>query len=397
MADIVMARAMSLQQAGRFEEAAGLYQQILRANPSHFEALYSLGMVYLQSQRLDEAQQVLGAALRLNPRFAEGFCARGIVLLQMRRREEAIACFDRALSLVPNFAEALSSRATALLELDRLEEALAAFDRVVALKPNHAISWNNRGNTLVAMRRHEEAVESFDKALGIEPHLETAANNRELALLELGRLTRLPAIAVRTLFDDFSSHYDKTMLEVLGYRGHEHVRSLAERVLKRLTPPWRILDLGSGTGLVGEAFKDLTVGGRLDGIDLAPRMIEAARTRGIYDDLILGDLETVLAAPGSFYDLILSADTMIYIGDLAPTFSGVTKRLVPGGFYIFACESKPDEGWEQTPANRFRHSESYMRAEALRAGLEFSGIMECSLRSESGEPVPGFAVALRKP
>ena len=397
MADIAIERAMSLQQAGRFEEAAGLYQQILRANPSHFEALYSLGMVYLQTQRLDEAQKVLGAALKLNPRFAEGFCARGIVLLQMQRREEAIECFDKALLLMPNFVEALSSRATAFLELDRLEQALETFDQVVRLKPNHAISWNNRGNTLVAMRRHEEALECFDKALVIDPRLETAANNRELALLELRRLTRLPAIAVRTLFDDFSSHYDRTMLEVLGYRGHEHVRSLAERVLPRLTPPWRILDLGSGTGLVGEAFKDLAVGGRLDGIDLAPRMIDAARARGIYDDLTLGDLETLLAAPGPSYDLILSADTMIYIGDLAPTFSGVAKRLAPDGFYIFACESKPGEGWEQTPANRFRHSESYMRAEAARAGLEFSGIIECSLRSESGEPVPGFAVALKKP
>jgi predicted TPR repeat methyltransferase len=187
------------------------------------------------------------------------------------------------------------------------------------------------------------------------------------------------------------------MLEVLGYRAHEHVRTLAERVLPRLTPPWRILDLGSGTGLVGETFKDLAVGGRLDGIDLAPRMIEAARARGIYDDLFLADLETALSGAGPHYDLILSADTMIYIGDLEPTFSGVAKRLAPGGFYIFACESKTGEGWEQTPANRFRHSELYMRSEAARATLEFVDIMECALRSESGEPVPGFAVALRKP
>jgi predicted TPR repeat methyltransferase len=281
--------------------------------------------------------------------------------------------------------------------VDRLEEALAAFDRVLALKPDHAISWNNRGNTLVAMRRHEEALESFEKALAIQPDLATAANNREIALLELRRLSRLPSSAVRALFDDFSSHYDKTMLEALGYRGHEHVRTLAERVLHRMTPPWRILDLGCGTGLVGEAFKDLAAGGRLDGIDLAPRMIEAARARGVYDDLILADLETALAGAGPDYDLILSADTMIYIGDLEPTFSGVAKRLAPGGFYIFACESKTGEGWEQTPANRFRHSEPYLRNEAAQVGLEFVAIMECALRSESGKPVRGFAAALKKP
>jgi hypothetical protein len=39
MAATAMERAMGLQQAGRWQEAASLYEQIARANPSHFEAL----------------------------------------------------------------------------------------------------------------------------------------------------------------------------------------------------------------------------------------------------------------------------------------------------------------------------------------------------------------------
>jgi predicted TPR repeat methyltransferase len=155
--------------------------------------------------------------------------------------------------------------------------------------------------------------------------------------------------------------------------------------------------LGCGTGLVGDVFKDLAAGGRLDGIDIAPRMIDAARRRGIYDDLILDDLETVLALPGQHYDLILSADTMIYLGDLTPTFFGVANRLTPGGFYIFAAESKTGEGWEQTPADRFRHSLSYLQAETARAGLCFIDVMETVLRLEANEPVPGFVAAVQAP
>ena len=187
------------------------------------------------------------------------------------------------------------------------------------------------------------------------------------------------------------------MLEKLQYRAHLHLRALAERVLPRLTPPWRILDLGCGTGLVGEAFKDLAAGGHLAGLDIAPRMIEAARARGLYDDLILGDLETVLHAQGAAYELILAADTMIYLGDLAPAFSGVAKRLEPDGFYIFAVESAADGEWQQTPANRFRHSTAYVKAEAMRAGLVFVDAMDCTLRFEASTPVTGLAVALQKP
>jgi predicted TPR repeat methyltransferase len=187
------------------------------------------------------------------------------------------------------------------------------------------------------------------------------------------------------------------MLKKLEYRGHLHLRTLAERVIKPLEPGRRILDLGTGTGLVGEVFRDIARGGRLDGVDIAPRMIEAARRRGIYDELRLGDLEEMLHETGTAYDVILAADTMIYLGDLSTTFTGVAKRMEEGGFYIFAVESKDGGGWEQTAKNRFRHSEAYLREEAERAGLEFVDIMPCPLRNEASTPVAGFAVALKKP
>jgi predicted TPR repeat methyltransferase len=187
------------------------------------------------------------------------------------------------------------------------------------------------------------------------------------------------------------------MVDTLGYRAHLHLRTLFDRLRPEAKAPLRILDLGCGTGLVGEAFKDLAQGGRLDGIDLAPQMIEAARRRGIYSELFLNDLESHLAVPGLAYDLILAADTMIYLGDLRPTFSGVAEHLAPDGLYVFAVEAKDNAGWEQTPANRFRHGLDYLRAEAERVRLEFVDSIDCELRSEASVPVPGYTVALRKP
>ena len=396
MNEALMRQAAGLQQAGRLAEAAQCYQQILRANPRHFQALFSLGMICLQTEQFEESQRILSDALKLNPRFGEGWCARGLALLHLRRREEALACFDQSLLLLPDFLEALSSRATALLEMGRHEEALAAFDRVLALRPDHAISWNNRGNTFIAMRRLEEAVVSFDRALALAPDLETARNNRNLALLELKRISRIPAVAVRALFDDYASYYDSAMVDSLCYRAPSHLRDLAARVMPDAAPPMRILDLGCGTGLSGEAFKDLAVGGRLDGIDLSPGMIEEARRRNIYSDLMIEDFEAALATPGLSYDLIIAGDALIYHGDLLPVLSGAARRLDPKGFCLFTVERMTGEGWEQTPANRFRHSETYLRSCAEQSGFAVTEIMECALRSESHAPVEGFAVALTK-
>jgi predicted TPR repeat methyltransferase len=246
------------------------------------------------------------------------------------------------------------------------------------------------------MGKHEEAVESFDKALALQPDLKIAQDNRALALLELKKVDRIPAHAVRTLFDDYASYYDDALLGSLKKRDHTNLRVLADRVLAPGTKGLRILDLGCGTGISGEAFKDFAEGGIMDGIDLSSLMLDGARARGLYRNLIAGDFETVLASHMEHYDLIVAVDALNYHGDLVPTLRGAARCLVPGGLCLFTVEQKQGQGWEHTPANRFRHSETYLREAAAAAGLDFADLMQCELRNESQEPVAGFAVALKK-
>ena len=417
-ADALVNHATALLEIGRNNEALSELDRALAIEPAHAVGWNSRGNVLVAMKSYREAVESYDRALAIYPEFPEAgqnrlyalgemtrggpdfpgvLCAQALGLMRRQSWTEALTRFNEALSAKPDLLEAHAGRATTLLEMGQPGDALAGFDVALRIDPGHAISWNNRGNALAAMRRFEEALDSYDKSLAIEPELPQAMANRDNALFELKRSRRCPPGYMSKLFDDFSPHYDETMLEALSYRAHLHLRALAEQVLPRLTPPRSILDLGCGTGLVGDAFKDLAAGGTLDGIDLAPRMIEAARARGIYQNLILGDLEIVLAKTGPTYDLILAADTMIYLGDLSACFVGVAKRLEPGGFYLFAVESGGGEGWQQTPKNRFSHSESYLRSEAARAGLAFVQLTQCTLRYESNWPVEGLAVALQKP
>jgi predicted TPR repeat methyltransferase len=392
----VLQQARDLYAAGRRPEAALLFGELLKG-PKHVEALQGLGRLSFENGQLEAAQYFLGEALKLAPDFVESLHVLGATLMRLGRNAEALECLERAVRLDPQFKEALLNHATVLLGMNRLDEALAGFDRLLSLDPENAVGWNNRGNTLVALGRLEEAAAAYDRALTLAPDLDAARQNRFYALLTLRKVDRIHGFAVREAFDPVALRYDQMVLDELSYRAHEHLRTLASRLPGLPVPPWRILDLGCGTGLAGECFKDMAKGGRLDGVDISAGMIEEARRRQIYDELTLGDIETVLSARGRAYSAILSADTMVYLGDLAPTFAGVAKQLEPGGVFLFTCEAKEGEGWELTPANRFRHSASYLRDEAARAGLSWIELMECTPRCERGEPVAGFAVALRKP
>jgi predicted TPR repeat methyltransferase len=395
MNEHLMQKAGQFHKAGQLDEAARLYSEIIDADPGHAPAQCSLGFVYMLQKRFAEAERHLIAAVMIEPRIFEAWNQLGAAAQFQGRFADSLNCLDRALGLEPGEVEALTNRASVLLELKRPEPALATLDTALAFRPDFVPALVNRGNALAQLRRTDEAIEAYDRALAIDPSNAAAGINRQNALLQKGAVTRCPPDFMQRLFDDFSASYDRQMLEDLKYRAHLHLRDLANRIL----PPkaaQRILDLGSGTGLVGEVFKDLARGGRLDGVDLSPRMNEEAKRRGIYDSLHLADLEDFLPAPGGRYDLILAADTMIYLGDLSPTFSGVEKRLAPDGHFLFAVEAKDGDDWEATKNNRFRHSLGYLKAEAARHGLKVIDSAECVLRNQGGVPVAGYAVAVRR-
>ncbi|GEM_PF-693943 len=441
MSELQLQDAQRAHQMGQLPEAARLYQEVLRANPGHLEALYSLGMVCFQSNQLEQAENLFRQVVQAAPYFAEGLCMRGVTLVKMNRVEEALNCFKQAIAIKPDFVEALSNHATTLVQLGRYTEGLQELDRVVALNPQHSLSWNNRGNALFALKRYTEAVESYDRALSIFPDFPDAKLNRLFALGDLKRATpefpdilyaqgteflsrqnfveaircfeevlaitpnnpdviekRLETIqaGVRQLFDECAPDFEATMLNNLNYRGHMQVRETAELTWMGPRFGLAIADLGCGTGLVGAQFMDWATGGRLDGVDFAQRMLDEARVRGIFDNLILSDLEPFLRDTGEPYDLIITADAMIYFSDLSGIFAGIAKCLKPGGQFIFSLEAKHGEGWEETPKRRFRHSEVYLRQETERAGLKFIYLSPSTLRFEAGMPVAGFTVVVQK-
>jgi predicted TPR repeat methyltransferase len=347
--------AETLIASGRAAEAAQGLRARLAVGRGGLLARLSLVRALLASGQADEALEEAREAVTLNPGVAMAVLALGEALLAAEFLPTAIAEFQRALRLDR--------------ELDAARLCLAQ-------------AWLKAGEAGRALEVLEELAPSDQtRALERAAHAILAA-------------PRSDAGYVRHLFDQFAGDYDQRMIGQLGYGGPRILLDLASLVM-----PGRgnlaVLDLGCGTGLSGAAFRPLAA--RLDGVDLSPQMIEKARARGIYDHLAVADLETALTVPSAglcaIYDLIVAADTFVYLGDLAAVLAGVKARLAPEGFLLFTTEAGP-EGFELGPKRRWRHSEAYLRQAADAAGLQVAGLMCASARHEAGRPVDGFAVAL---
>ena len=342
--------------------------------------------------RADKAAALLEACLAAN---------RGGLLLRLTLQEALAAAGHRdgALAAARETATLYREAAPAALALGRalrasghLPAAIGELQRALRLDPALTAARGELGAAWLDAGEAEKALESWRAIPAEETSAEfvTMIADAERAL----SAPRSDARYVRHLFDQFSADYDARMLRELAYRAPAVLRELAELLGLAGTKRLAILDLGCGTGLVGEAVKDWAR--RLDGIDLSPQMIGKAAERGIYDELYVADISGWLEQPGCDYDLIVAADTIVYLGDLAPLFSAVRSRLVDGGGFLFTTESKEGDGFELGPKRRWRHSENYLRSQAKRARLHVSGLMSCVPRTEAGAAVAGWAVALQK-
>jgi predicted TPR repeat methyltransferase len=319
--------------------------------------------------------------------------ALGRALIAAKDNDAALALLRETTALAPGVAEVALALGEALLACGHIPTALAEFERALRLEPNLVGAHFALGSTWLEAGEPLRAIEFLAPLVKDDSPLGSAAAQKLAQAEAMQAADRSPEGYVRHLFDQFSANYDERMLDNLGYQAHRILRRLADLVVAASEGSFAILDLGCGTGLSGEAFKAMA--SRLDGIDLSPRMLDEARRRGIYDDLLLGDAATVLETRSSSYDLVLAADTLVYLGDLTPVVDGVRKRLRPGGVFLFTVERKTGDGYELGPKRRYRHSEAYLRSEAERAGFEVVGLIECVPRLEAGVPVEGFAVALQ--
>ena len=334
------------------------------------------------------------AARDLRARLAAG---RGGLLARMTLVKALSASGDiggalqearEAVSLNPDVAPAVLALGEALFAAELLPTAIAELQRALRLDPDLP-----RARELIAQAwlKAGEADKALESLRELEPSPETEAMIAKAERIKTAM--RSDAGYVRHLFDQFSADYDTRMLGQLSYAAPQILLDLAAMVMpgrESLT----VLDLGCGTGLAGLAFKPLAA--RLEGIDLSPAMIEKARARDIYDALTVADLQSALGAPGPAYDLILAADTLVYLGDLHAVFEGVRNRLAPEGYFLFTTEAAA-EGFELGPKRRWRHSDNYLRATARACGLSVAGLVMAAPRHEAGQPVEGFAVALTLP
>lgn len=203
---------------------------------------------------------------------------------------------------------------------------------------------------------------------------------------------------VEALFDQYAPKFEVALVDKLGYRVPALLDELIASVMSQhgITSFARALDLGCGTGLMGERLRSKV--DFLEGIDLSAAMIAESGRKHVYDRLEKAELVAFLQGRAAETDLVTAADVLIYCGALPPILAAIVPAMRPGGLLSFSLEAHDgEEPVFLRPSLRYAHGIAPTEQALVAVGLVIERFQTAVLRQDRGAPIQGMLIVARKP
>ncbi|MAI78108.1 MAG: hypothetical protein CL917_04140 [Deltaproteobacteria bacterium] len=428
----LLAEGIAFHREGQLTKAEWKYAEILEIDPHHAESLHLLGVIANQLGDTKLATDRLQQSLELAPDQPRALNNLGNIHAEGGQHEDAIKCYTRAIELSPDYAQAFHNLGNVYGDRDCFVEAIASYNRAIELSSADNDSRMALGAVLERIGEFQKAIVQYQTAAQSDPDSLVPRHRLGAVFRKTGDLIRAAniynelatlspndpviqhlqaACGAAAVPEQASSGYVKATFDGLAAEFDDCLASLRYQVPEKLHAMLRetstyqsssggrnVVDLGCGTGLCGSWLKDQA--NHLVGVDLSPEMLFQAREKDLYDDLVESELTEYLQQSDGNFDLLIAADTLIYLGNLRPLFSVAYDKLVVGGEFLFSVEKYPEEkpllDFCLRESGRYAHSESAITRWLSEAGFQCQKVTHTDLRQEASDAVTGLLLMAKK-
>jgi len=192
-------KALQLHQAGRRQEAEGLYRQVLGQQPNHAAALHFLGLLLHQTGRSEEGLDLIEQSVTLQPENADFLNNMGTVMRDLGRVAAAIDFFRGAVDIRPDQLAARDNLGSSLRQIGQLDAAEEIYRGTIGRNPFHVRARIGLAETMQEAGRLDEAIALFREALSIRPKDAELLYGLGVAMMEKGKLDEATDLARQAL------------------------------------------------------------------------------------------------------------------------------------------------------------------------------------------------------
>ncbi|WP_417583014.1 class I SAM-dependent DNA methyltransferase [Pelagibacterium sp.] len=285
-----------------------------------------------------------------------------------------------------------------LAEAGDFSSAADLMEQALHDAPDWAAGWMMAGDFHLRAATLGAAIAAWERAAQHDPSGVLGAQ-MQLAAHGIGNVeAEAQAAYVEALFDQYAGQFEQALLQKLDYVVPELLAALICETMAELGTDGfaRGLDLGCGTGLMGERLRHLV--SHLTGVDISAAMVTETREKGIYDGVERADLADFLGEGVHAADIVTAADVFMYCPALPPIFALVRTALRPGGLFAFSVERHDGEEAQWLQASlRFAHNGDAIARGLAEAGFEVLRVMTETIRTDRGMPVWGLLYIARRP
>ena len=401
--DAVKGMANSLALCGKYYQAVKIFEKALnlRQDDAVLWEQYAECLIVVKYYKM--ANKAFAKAMEINPEIKEKmYIRRSEALAHFADSDEIMEFYKEAISVFPQTQYLLFSYASFLLEVKKdYDRAFSYYiDAIAADKSNCAPSVALSDMLYRLNITHKEkSIDLARRWFAFDKNNSMARHTYYALCSHTDEGFRFDPDYVEKLFDSFSDTFDE-ILPSLSYALPTLFAEISEKMIFSPEKQFDILDAGCGTGMCGEImvpFKNNKNIKTLTGVDLSAGMLAKAEEKNIYDYLVKDNMVTFMQGNVSSFDMIMSADVLIYNGDLEPVISAVWHSLREEGVYLFSVSVTDDDDYIIDNSGRYFHNPFYVKKILKKNKFIIEYAEKCAVRMEFGTPEYGMIFVARKP
>ena len=185
--DTALALAQQYSDRGWYNQAADIYQPLLKKYDNDIVLLLDYGNLCFCRQNFEEALSIFRKITVLKPGRIEGWNNLGIVQLKLGRTDDARDSFARVLESEPDNPGALLNMGNYYDAKQDHDRARDYFRHVVRVRADFADAWFNLGNAELNCSDLPAAVEAYKRALRAQREFPAASKNLGVAYERMAR------------------------------------------------------------------------------------------------------------------------------------------------------------------------------------------------------------------